>query len=261
VLRAFIRASICRTAFRCAPSGLFADRTATCSWVPRYAVGIAIITTAFFSSDFVAAQSLSGRPALLSESMTRDTSTISEDNSASSAISLLESGLVELTDMPVGGLSGETGDRKDYYIDIERTSVPELTLWSSHWTSALAIRISTSVESSRPQQTMPTAKVTFLRVTTRNARLILSSKGVTTSAFSPIRATVARAQGNAVKPSSGTHHNGHNAGKRHTRGPFRTGFRLSRQLSGELRGSQFTQRCRCSGFHDLSQKPRYFQGR
>lgn len=50
--------------------------------------------------------------------MTRDTSTISEDNSASSAISLLESGLVELTDMPVGGLSGETGDTKDYYIDI-----------------------------------------------------------------------------------------------------------------------------------------------
>ena len=81
-------------------------------------MGIAIITTAFFSSDFVAAQSLSGKPALLSESMTRDISTISDDNSASSAISLRESGLIELTDMPVGGLSGETGDTKDYYIDI-----------------------------------------------------------------------------------------------------------------------------------------------
>ena len=47
-----------------------------------------------------------------------DTRTIIEDNSAPSAISIRESGLIELTDMPVSGLSGETGDTKDYYMDI-----------------------------------------------------------------------------------------------------------------------------------------------
>ena len=84
------------------------------------AVGIAIITTAFFSSDFVAAQSLSEKSALLSESVTESTSTIVGYNSAPSSIFLRESGLIELTDnMPVDGLSGETGDTKDYYIDIE----------------------------------------------------------------------------------------------------------------------------------------------
>ncbi|MDA8731755.1 pre-peptidase C-terminal domain-containing protein [Luminiphilus sp.] len=69
-------------------------------------------------TDFVAAQSLSEKSALLSAPVMKDTSTLVEDNSAPSAISLRESGLIELTDMPVSGLSGETGDTKDYFIDV-----------------------------------------------------------------------------------------------------------------------------------------------
>ncbi|MDA8679831.1 M43 family zinc metalloprotease [Luminiphilus sp.] len=82
------------------------------------AVGTAIITAALFLTDFVAAQSLSEKSALLSAPVMKDTSTLVGDNSAPSAISLRESGLIELTDMPVSGLSGETGDTKDYYMDI-----------------------------------------------------------------------------------------------------------------------------------------------
>ena len=41
------------------------------------------------------------------------------DNTAPSALSLRESGLIELTaNLPVTGLSGEIGDRKDYFIDV-----------------------------------------------------------------------------------------------------------------------------------------------
>lgn len=119
MLRAFTETSVFGAAFRCARQcALFSNRRAPCFRLPVRAMGIAIITTAFFSSDFVAAQSLSGKSALLSESVMKDASTIIEDHSVPSAISLRESGLIELTDMPVGGLSGETGDTKDYYIDI-----------------------------------------------------------------------------------------------------------------------------------------------
>ena len=84
------------------------------------AVWTAIIIAALFLTDFVAAQSLSGKPALLSESVMRGTSTLVGDNSSLSAKSLRESGLIELfANMPVSGLSGEAGDTKDYYIDIE----------------------------------------------------------------------------------------------------------------------------------------------
>ena len=83
------------------------------------AVGTAIIAAALFLTDFVAAQSLSGKPGLLSESVMRGTSSIVGNNSVPSAFSLRESGLIELTaNMPVSELSGEAGDTKDYYIDV-----------------------------------------------------------------------------------------------------------------------------------------------
>ena len=84
------------------------------------AVRTAIIIAALFLTDFVAAQSLSEKSALLSAPVMKDTSTLVEDTSAPSAIFVRESGLVELTaNIPVSGLSGEAGDTKDYYIDIE----------------------------------------------------------------------------------------------------------------------------------------------
>ena len=120
VLRAFTGASAGGTDLRCAGHhALSANSAALRFRPPMLAAGTAIITTALFLTDFVAARSLSGEKASLPESVIRDTSAIVEDDTAPNALTHRESGLIDLTDnMPVSGLSGEPGDTRDYYIDV-----------------------------------------------------------------------------------------------------------------------------------------------
>ena len=120
MLRPFTDILVCGRTLRCARWGaVLANRRALCFRLPRIAVGTAIITAAFFWNDFVAAQSVIEEPALLPKSVMEVTDTLVEGNSAPSATFSRESGLIELTaNLPVTGLSGEIGDRKDYFIDV-----------------------------------------------------------------------------------------------------------------------------------------------